>query len=86
MFIGYKLNHFFNFCLNFHSISQKKPFLSKIRESKKERKIITPCVTAVVQELMGKSLHGTGNCAVDLLNLSGSNEHSTKGQSSEYTT
>lgn len=64
----------------------KRYFYPRLGKVKKKEKIITPYVTAIVQdctvqELMGQSLHRTGNCAVDLLNLSGSNEHRTRGQS-----
>ena len=65
-------------------------FYPRLGKVKKKEKTVTPCVTAFVQdctvrELMGQSLHGTGNCAVDPFHLSCSNEHSTRGQSSEHT-
>lgn len=69
------------FVLNIHNILYEKLFLTKIRGIKKRKKeIITPCVTAVVQgwiahELVAQSLHRTGNCAAELLNLSSSSTH-----------
>lgn len=63
------------------------PRLGKVKKERKNNHTLCDCgcTGLYCTGAPGAISPWTGNCAVDLLNLSGRNEHRTRGQSSEHT-